>query len=170
MHASSAHRGIRPTSGRSGGSAARPHRGTAGWIAILALIVLGIGALAGGVFLVVAPDGSAMGFQIAILAGSPFADFLIPGLILGGLFGVGSIAVAVAGLRRAPIAPFLAFAIGLGQMIWIVAQLAIIREVSFLHPTMFGIGLLIAATSVVWGWPTFEAWRERRDAGRGRTL
>ena len=142
MHASSAHRGIRPTSGRSGGSAARPHRGTAGWIAILALIALGIGALAGGVFLVVAPDGSAMGFQIAILAGSPFADFLIPGLILGGLFGVGSIAVAVAGLRRAPIAPFLAF----------------------------GIGLLIAATSVVWGWPTFEAWRERRDAGRGRTL
>ena len=44
-------------------------------------------------------------------------------------------------------------------MIWIVVELAIIQEFSILQPVCFGIGLLIAAASVSWGWPTFVAWR-----------
>ncbi len=47
-------------------------------------------------------------------------------------------------------------------MIWIVVELAIIREFSFLHPVMFGAGLMIAAASVAWGWPTFAGWRASR--------
>jgi hypothetical protein len=47
-------------------------------------------------------------------------------------------------------------------MIWIVGELAIIKELSFLHPTMFAVGLAIAAASVKWGWPTFEGWRTTR--------
>ena len=142
----------------------RPELRVAGKACIAFLVVLGLGALAGGIALVSRPDGSVMHFDVAILAGSPFADFTIPGLILGGLFGLGSFVVAALGVARLRIAPFLAFAIGCGQMIWIVVQLAIIREVSFLHPTFFGIGLVIAATAVPWGWPTFEAWRQGRSA------
>ena len=137
----------------------RPHLNLWGKIATIALALLGVGALAGGIALVAKPDGSVMQFDVALLGGSPFADFTIPGLILGGLFGLGSLAVAVLGAYRHRIAPFLAFAIGLGQMVWIVVELAIIKEWSFLHPTMFGIGLVIAATSVPWGWATFQAWR-----------
>lgn len=139
----------------------RPELRVPGMIAVVALAVLGLGALAGGAALVSKPDGSVMGFSVDILEGSPFRDFTIPGLILGGLFGTGSLLVAGMGLRHARIAPFLAFAIGCGQMIWIVVELAIIGEFSFLHPTFFGVGLLIAATSVAWGWPTFSAWRRR---------
>jgi hypothetical protein len=139
----------------------RPELDVAGWITIAGLVVLGIGAIAGGAALVAAPDGSNMGFETSILGGSPFTDFLVPGLILGGVFGVGSLAVAIAGIRRARLAPFLAFAIGCGQMVWIVTQVAIIRELSFLHPTMFALGLVIAVASVPWGWPTFRAWRDR---------
>jgi hypothetical protein len=145
----------------TGTAVPRPALGVAGKISIAGLIFLGIGALAGGIALVMRPDGSAMGFDTAILAGSPFADFLVPGLILGGLFGVGSLVVAAMGLRHQPLAPFLAFAIGLAQMIWIVVQLGIIREVSFLHPLMFATGLVIAVAAVPWGWPTFQAWRAR---------
>ncbi len=137
----------------------RPELNAAGWTAIVGLVVLGLGALAGGVALVAAPDGRIMQFHPALLAGSPFPDYLVPGLILGGLFGVGSLAVAVAGVRRARPAPFCAFAIGCGQMLWIVVELAIIKEVSFLHPTMFAIGMVIAIASMAWGWPTFRAWR-----------
>ena len=148
----------------------RPELRAAGIVAILGLVVLGLGAVAGGAALVASPDGSGMGFSTSILAGSPFPDFLVPGLILGGLFGVGSLATAFAGWRQARWAPFVAFGLGSGQMIWIVVQVAIIRELSFLHPTMFGIGLVIAAAAVAWGWPTFAAWRaERRvPATRGR--
>ena len=66
------------------------------------------------------------------------------------------------GLAHVRIAPFLAFAIGCGQMIWIVVELAIIQELSFLHPVCFAIGLVIAASAVPWGWPTFQAWRATR--------
>jgi hypothetical protein len=140
----------------------RPELHAPGIAAIAVLVVLGLGALAGGVNLVLRPDGSGMGFHTSLLAGSPFTDFLLPGLILGGLFGIGSLVAALGGLRRAQWAPFLAFAIGTGQMVWIVVELAIIHEFSFLHPTMFALGLVIAAAAVPWGWPTFAAWRRAR--------
>jgi hypothetical protein len=133
--------------------------GIAGKVAVGLLIWLGIGALAGGLSLVAAPDGGVMGFETSILEGSPFSDFLIPGLILGGVFGVGSLVVAAMGIRHHPLAPFVAFGIGCAQMIWIVIQLLIIETVSFLHPLMFLTGLGIAVASVAWGRPTFRAWR-----------
>ncbi len=137
----------------------RPELHSAGWIAIVSLVLLGLGALAGGIALLMATDGSVMHFDTGLLDGSPFTDFFIPGLILGGLFGVGSLVVAVAGLRHARLAPFVAFAIGCAQMIWIVVELAVIKELSFLHPTMFVLGLVIALAAVPWGWPTFRGWR-----------
>ena len=139
-----------------------PAMGRAGRIAVGLLVWLGIGALAGSVALVSKPDGSVMKLPLSMLAGSPFADFLVPGLILGGVFGVGSFAVAFMGLRRWRIAPFLAFAIGCGQMIWIVVELAIINGVSILHPLYFLTGLAIAAAAARWGWPTFRGWRASR--------
>lgn len=146
----------------------RPHRGLAAWIAIAALVVLGIGALAGGVVLVVKPDGSLIHLPLAYIDKSPFADYFIPGLILGGLFGIGSLVVASMGLLRLRAAPFVAFAIGCGQMIWIAVQLTMVEGLSFLHPTMFGIGLVIAVASVFWAWPLLRAividWRAATEA------
>jgi hypothetical protein len=156
--------------GSGGERIPRPRLHGSGWVATAGLVLLGIGALAGGIALVTAPDGSNMGFDTALLAGSPFRDFLIPGLILVGVFGVGSLLVAAAGLRRARLAPFFAFAIGVAQMIWIGVELAVIHELSFLHPTMFALGLVIAIAAVPWGWPTFRAWRaDRRRAGAATT-
>jgi hypothetical protein len=140
----------------------RPELNRAGKVCLAFLALLGLGAVGGGIGIVMKPDGSAMAWDVKMLAGSPFSDFLVPGLILLGLFGVGSFAVVVLGLARFRIAPFLAFAIGCGQMIWITVELAILGELSFLHPTMFAVGLAIAASSVRWGWPTFTAWRATR--------
>ncbi len=152
---------VRPYTARSAATIPRPELHAAGKLSVGFLTLLGLGALAGGIALVAKPDGSVMHFDVALLAGSPFIDFTIPGLILGGLFGIGSLVVAAMGIAHLRVAPFIAFAIGCGQMIWITVELAIIRELSFLHPTFFGVGLLIAATSVRWGWPTFQAWRTR---------
>ena len=133
-------------------------------VSIAFLVVLGLGALAGGIALVTAPDGSAMGFRTSLLTGSPFPDYLVPGLVLGGLFGIGALATAWLGWRRHSLAPFLAFSIGCAQMIWIVVQLAIIgtQNLSFLHPAMFLVGLLIALGAVPWGRPALRARRARR--------
>lgn len=148
----------------------RPQRGRAAWIAIGSLVLLGIGALAGGIALVAKPDGSIMQMPLRYLDDSPFTDYLIPGLILGGLFGVGSLVVAAMCTLRLRIAPFLAFAVGCGQMTWIVVQLAIIEELSFLHPTMFGVGLVIAVASAFWAWPMLRAividWRAATEMAK----
>ncbi len=140
----------------------RPELTKAGLTTIVLLVLLGIGALAGGIALASRPDGSVMQFDVALLAGSPFSDYFLPGLILGGLFGVGLLVVAVMGIRHSRLAPFIAFAIGCAQMIWIVVELAIIRELSFLHPTFFAVGLAMALASVRWGWPTYQGWRAAR--------
>ena len=144
---------------RSAHSIPRPTMTRAGKTAVGLLVFLGIGALAGGIAPASKPDGSVMQFPLSLLDGSPFPDYFIPGLILGGMFGIGSLAVAGLGVRGWHVAPFIAFAIGCAQMIWIVVELAVIKELSFLHPTMFAVGLGIAAASVKWGWPTFEGWR-----------
>jgi hypothetical protein len=145
----------------------RPVLGWAGKITLVFLGLLAIGAIGGAAFMLAKPDGSLMQFSPEMLAGSPFPDFLVPGLILGGVFGIGSCVVIALGLRGALMAPFLAFAIGFGQMAWIVVELAIIGEFSFLHPTMFAVGLVIALASVPWGWPTFESWRAARSPRGG---
>ncbi len=141
----------------------RPAMTRAGKTAVGLLVLLGIGALAGGAALVSAPDGSAMQFDVSLLSGSPFSDYFFPGLILGGLFGLGSFTVAILGVRGVYLAPFLAFAIGCGQMIWIIVELVVIKELSFLHPTFFGVGLAVALASVRWGWPTFQGWLAARS-------
>ncbi len=126
---------------------------------IALLVFLGIGATAGGLSLTIKPDGSIMQMPLRFLDGSPFADFFWPGLILLALFGVGSLATAALWAARVPAAPFLAFAIGCGQMIWIVVELAIIGELSFLHPTMFATGALIALCAFQSGQPVLRASR-----------
>lgn len=140
-------------------STSRPTFGWPGRVALGALAFLALGAIGGAAFMLAAPDGHLMQWDTSMLAGSPFDDFLVPGLILGGLFGLGSLATIRLGLRGSRVAPLLGFAIGCAQMIWITVELAILGELSFLHPLMFGTGALIAVASVRWGWPTFAAWR-----------
>jgi hypothetical protein len=151
-----------PITHRSAGVVPRPELHVAGKTCIALLVLLGLGALAGGIALIAKPDGSVMKLDPALLSGSPFSDFTFPALILGGLFGVGSLVVAGMGIARLRVAPFLAFAIGAAQMIWIVVELGIIKELSLLHPTFFGVGLAIAVTAVPWGWPTLQGWRAAR--------
>lgn len=49
---------------------------------LLLLLLQAIGATGGGLTLVFAPSGRLMGMPAGMLDGSPFGDFMIPGLIL----------------------------------------------------------------------------------------
>ena len=58
-------------------------------------LFIGLGAVAGGLGLVLEPDGSNLGMPLSMLEHSPFSDFLIPGLVLllvnGFILSTGSI-------------------------------------------------------------------------------
>lgn len=52
-------------------------------------LVTGLTGLAGGALLAAAPDGSLLRADPATLAGSPFTDWRVPGVLLAGLVGGG---------------------------------------------------------------------------------
>ncbi len=52
---------------------------------------IGVGALAGGLMLMLEPSGSGMGFPVELLQGSPFPDYRIPGVFLFTVNGLGSL-------------------------------------------------------------------------------
>ena len=52
-------------------------------------LVTGAAGLAGGVMLAAAPDGSLLRADPAVLAGTPFSDWRVPGVLLAGLVGGG---------------------------------------------------------------------------------
>jgi hypothetical protein len=107
----------------------------------VALIALngaaGLAALAGARYGL----GGAPGVPTEWLEGSPFADYRVPGLILGGVYAPATLAAAWAVSRRRRRAPEVALAAGAIQVGWIAAQLRIIGYRHPLQPIMFCVGL-----------------------------
>ena len=67
-------------------------------IALLAF--LGLGAIAGGVVLIISPSGKLMGMPLALLDPSPFTNYLIPGIILFLVLSIIPILLIIALLRK----------------------------------------------------------------------
>ena len=92
-----------------------------GAIAALAVFIV-VSALAGCVGLV----GGGISFPLAWLAGTPFSDYTLPGLILGGAVGGSALAAAGLLLGGHRLAVPVALGAGLIQAGWIVGELALV--------------------------------------------
>jgi hypothetical protein len=68
---------------------ARPRSGVDRRALVALELVTGVTGLAGGVLLAAAPDGSLLRADPATLAGTPFTDWRVPGVLLAGLVGGG---------------------------------------------------------------------------------
>ena len=84
----------------------------------------GVTALAGGVMLVARPDGSLLRAKLSVLAGSPFANWRMPGILLAGVVGGGFLLTAEWQRRRLPHARELSIFAGVGLIVFEVAELA----------------------------------------------
>ena len=87
-------------------------------------MVTGVAALIGGVLLAVAPDGSLLSADVAALEGSPFTDWRLPGLLLGGFVGGGFLVAGTWQWRKGWHARELSMLAGLGLMTFEVAEVA----------------------------------------------
>jgi hypothetical protein len=83
------------------------------------------GAIGGGIGLVQDPVNN-IGMPVSLLDGTPFKDYLIPGLILLIVVGLFSLLVFVGLLLRWKAAWWLALASGGGLVIWIVSEVALL--------------------------------------------
>ena len=103
---------------------------------------IGLGALGGGFMLVIDPSGSALGVPLSFLEGSPFPDFLVPGIFLLVVNGVGSLIGAGFSFTRRRYAQETAIVLGALLVAWIVIQVIIIGSFSWMHVLYFILGVV----------------------------
>jgi hypothetical protein len=101
----------------------------------------GLSALAGGYGLINDPSGKALQMDHSMLANTPFSDFLIPGLVLFIINGIGNATGAVLTMTTFKHAASVAALFGLILMIWIISQVSWIGYQSFLQPLYLTTGL-----------------------------
>jgi hypothetical protein len=132
-----------------------PHRPPLSRLAkasIVLEVLLGIGALGGGLVLIVAPRGEIMPLPLSALAGSPFETYLGPGLILFTVLGIGPLVAARLAWGRSPLAPIAAFVVGIALLIWVAVEIGIIGYSN--EPPLQAIYLVMGAaiTVIAVGW------------------
>lgn len=120
-------------------------------IAIVLLLFDGIGACFGGFQLVVDPTGSSLQFSQEWLntSTSPFQTYLIPGVILLVVNGLGNILVAVMAWIRVNNYQDLVILIGTCLSVWIASQMIILQVVHWLQFVYFAIGLMIVIAGIL---------------------
>jgi hypothetical protein len=94
------------------------------------------------------PTGASMELPLAWREGTPFADYLLPGLVLFGLFGLGPFVVAYAPLWRSAWARYGTVGLGVALVGWIVTQIALIGLFHVLHFVYGGLGLVLVVLAV----------------------
>jgi len=114
-----------------------------GYIGLGALqAFIGLGALGGGFMLVRDPSGSALGLPMSFLEGSLFPDFLVPGMFLLAVNGVGSMIGAGLSFTRRRYALEIAIVLGVILVAWIVIQVVIISSFHWLQVLYFILGVV----------------------------
>ena len=125
---------------------------------LLALLLLqGIGAVAGGLLLAIKPDGSLLHMPLSALQGSIFPNYLIPGVILLAVLGLFPLFTFAILIRRPRMPILQALSIysdryfgwscslltGIGLIIWMDVEVAVIGYGSLIQAIYAALGLLI---------------------------
>ena len=136
----------------------RKNKGLVNGLGVLQMFI-GLGAVGGGLGLVLEPNGANLGIPLELLKNSPFSTYLVPGIVLLMVNGLGSLVGAVASFKRYWCAGEIAIALGLFLVVWIMLQVYWFTAFHWLHALYLGIGLL----ELVLGWLLRKVLRREVD-------
>lgn len=108
-------------------------------------VFIGLGAVAGGFVLILEPSGASIGIPLELLKDSPFSTYLVPGIVLLAVNGMGSLVGAVASFTRHRFSGELAIALGSFLFVWILLQVYLFAGFHWVHALYLGLGLLESA-------------------------
>jgi hypothetical protein len=123
------------------------------WALVVPMALLSLGGSFGGLSFLADPTGSRLGADPSWLERTPVGDFLLPGLFLFGVYGIGA-ALLIGGLiSRRPAWYLWSYhwswlgTIGMGAILvaWIVYELLIFDDRMILQPTLLAVGLAMIA-------------------------
>jgi hypothetical protein len=90
------------------------------------LVLQGLSGIAGGIGLTVDPSGESLDIPLEWLAGSPFPDYLIPGVFLLTVLGIGPLLIARGVWRRRPWSWAASVMVGVVLFLWIAIEIGVI--------------------------------------------
>jgi hypothetical protein len=122
-------------------------------------IFVGLGAAVSGALLILYPSGELLQAPLDMLKGSPFQNFLLPGIILFLVNGVGQFVAGVLTFRRHPLSGYVGAVFGFALMIWIFVQVNMIGGGHSLQYSYFFFGVVETALS-------FEIQNHLRSTGQ----
>ena len=120
------------------------------WLGAAIAAVTALGALPVGVSLITDPSGAGIGLPNSWIANSIFGSYLVPGLYLLLMNGVGMIGLIALIVARHWSAPWWMGTLGVGLIIWILVQLAIMPETSWLQWFFLLSGLALGFVALFW--------------------
>jgi hypothetical protein len=122
-------------------------------------IFIGAGAIAGGIQLIIVPDGSGMGMSTEILSKSPFTNFLIPGITLFTVIGLGNLLGAWFSLNDKKNAGIYGSIMGATLISWMLIQIILIGWGIWLQPFYLAIGTV----ELILGFILFKRMKSQND-------
>ena len=105
-------------------------------------ILVGVGAWAGGLAAITNPQVPMGLSAVEALKNGPFTDFLIPGIILFSVMGMGNLLAALCIGMNVKVKFYMSGTFACALIIWIVVQCIILETVNFLHILFFMIGVV----------------------------
>jgi hypothetical protein len=132
-------------------------------VLVFLLLFIGIGGLISGLMLFLSPSGELMKWSVEMLEGTPFTNFLIPGIVLFLFIGIFPILVSYGLLRQLSwrwaetINIFKKYhwswiaslAVGVIMLIWIIVETSLLGYISFLQPVITIWGIVIIALTLL---------------------
>ncbi|MGC9342287.1 MAG: hypothetical protein ACP5E3_06280 [Bacteroidales bacterium] len=120
---------------------------------IILLIIIeffnGLSGLAGGFGLISDPTAASLGMELSWLEGTPFRNFLIPGIVLFVINGIGNSVAAILSIRKTRYFEMTGIVLGVVMMTWIISQVAFIGYKNFLQPLYFSTGLIQTLLGII---------------------
>lgn len=110
---------------------------------------IGVGAVVCGLLLIIEPNGDKLGMPLELLSGSPFENYLIPGLLLFSVNGMGNVFAAILSFGKNKYSGYTGMLFGLALIIWIVVQIELIGLVTWLQPFYLLLGILELLLGIV---------------------
>jgi hypothetical protein len=120
------------------------------WIAVALELFTALGAIPAGIMFLMDPTGRMIQVPQGWIEATFLGSYLVPGLYLVLVNGIGMLVLAGLTVRRHWIAPWLTGTLGVGMLIWILAEVVLLPETMFLTWIFLGVGLALGFVAPFW--------------------
>jgi hypothetical protein len=120
------------------------------WVAVALEVFTAVGAIPVGLAMLTDTTGGSVGLPGGWIEATPFGSYLVPGLYLLLVNGVGMLVAAGLVVARHRSAPWLTAILGVGLVIWIAVQVVVLPETSLLQVVFGATGLALTAIGAAW--------------------